>query len=95
MYALLFNDGITPSNGVPEPPETAGGTAPVVHSLVAATERFREWLRESGNDYTRADGYDQPWCDVYNSDAWDGISYGDPWWRFERTKSGGISKRLF
>lgn len=75
-YTVIFNDGIGPSSGEPEAPcnDNQAGT------LEDARYMFRNWLRESGNDYHRSAGYGQPQAEVIRTSLWDGISYGDyPW----------------
>jgi hypothetical protein len=87
-YTVIFHDGIGPSSNEPERPCNTNQAA----TTVEARSMFREWLKASGNDYTRADGYDQACAEVIETDRWDGISYGDYPWAFllKRGKRGGI-----
>ena len=96
QYVLMFHDGFS-SNPYPEQPETVpGGTAPVVVSLKAAEKKFREWLRDSGNDYTRASGYDAPWCDIYDVSQYDGVTCGEPLYRLQTCgRRGGMVRSSF
>ena len=72
-YTVLTYDGIGPYGAGPESPNVDNGA----DTLADAVQLFRRWMRESGNDYTRAEGYGEPWCDVVLTASWDGISYGD------------------
>jgi hypothetical protein len=75
-YTVLMHDGLTPSSGVPEYPSARNQAA----SIEDAKILFKTWLRDSGNDYTRAAGYESPYAEVILTRSWDGISYGDyPW----------------
>lgn len=71
-YTVLVHDGISPAY-MPEPPSRDNGA----DTLTGAVTLFRAWLRNSGNDFARSDGYGQPWADVVLTASWDGISYGD------------------
>lgn len=95
-YVVLTHDGLGPYSGSPEPP----GRDNTVKTLKAARNLFRRWLRDSGNDYVRAEGYGQPWADVVLAANWDGISYGDITGgngieRLERGPRGGITRSSF
>lgn len=90
-YTLLFHDGIGPYSPCPDAP-TADNQA---GSMLEASDVFKAWMRDSGNDYTRADGYDAPWADVYLTEMWDGISYGEPLWRIQRGPRGGAIRTSF
>lgn len=95
-YTVLMNDGLGSSGAGPEGPSASNGA----DTLDEARNLFRVWLQDSGNDYTRADGYGQPWADVVHTDRWDGISYGDITGgdgvcRFERGPRGGIVRENF
>lgn len=84
---MQFVDGISPSSGMPEAPSASNTT----NTLANVRRMFRAWLRDSGNDYTRAEGYGQPTAWVTLRVAWDGISYGDyPVALFVRGPRGGI-----
>lgn len=86
-YVIMFYDGLGPYNPWPDAPSTDNTCA----SLTDARRMFRAWLTDSGNDYRRAEGYGQPWADVYRVADWDGISYGDMMSaRFTRAMRGGI-----
>lgn len=75
-YTVIMNDGIGPGRIEPEKP-CNGNQA---NGLTEAKAMFREWLTSSGNDYYRAEGYDQPNAEIILTEHWDGISYGDyPW----------------
>lgn len=75
-YTVIMNDGIGPGSGEPEKPRN-GNQA---DSIEEAVRMFRSWMRDSGNDYLRAAGYDQPGAEIILTENWDGISYGDwPW----------------
>jgi hypothetical protein len=94
-YTVLTHDGLS-SNPYPEPPSRAN----TADTLAAARELFRTWLGNSGNDYTRADGYGQPWADIVPTSAWDGTSYGDTTGgdgieRLTRGPRGGIVRDNF
>lgn len=94
-YTVLMYDGISPSF-TPEPPSQDTGAA----TIADARRMFATWLRDSGNDYTRADGYGQPWADVVLTASWDGISYGDVTGgdgicRLMRGPRGGIVRKNF
>lgn len=73
-FVVLFHDGLGSPNPFPEEPSdrntVTGGAEGLLHW-------FRKTLRESGNDYKRAPGYESPWADVFFRDQWDGTSYGD------------------
>ncbi len=86
-YVVLMHDGISNGMFLPDAP-SADNT---VDSLAAARDMFRDWMRASGNDYHRADGYGAPSATVYPSADYDGIAYGDyPYAAFERGPRGGI-----
>lgn len=94
-YAVLMHDGF-PSNPWPEPPSADNTVA----TIAEARRLFRSWLRDSGNDYTRAEGYGAPYADVVRTDMWDGVSYGDTTGgdgvcRFGRGPRGGIVRENF
>ncbi len=95
-YTILVHDGIGPMGNMPEPP-TEDNT---VSTIDEARRWFTRWLRDSGNDYTRAEGYGQPFADVVHTERYDGISYGDVTGgdgvcRFERGPAGGIIRSNF
>lgn len=73
-WTILFHDGLGPVNPWPEEPSDRNT---IVGNKQDIIRWFRQTVRESGNDYVRADGYSAPWADVYPADAWDGVSYGD------------------
>ena len=86
-YVVLCHDGISNGATLPDAP-TEGNT---VNSLSAARDLFRKWMHESGNDYTRADGYGQASASVYPAKDYDGSAYGDyPYAAFERGPRGGV-----
>lgn len=95
-YTVLAYDGIGPYSGSPEAPSADNGA----DTLADARALFARWMRETGNDYQRAEGYGQPWADVVVTERWDGISYGDVTGgdgvcRFERGPRGGIVRHNF
>jgi hypothetical protein len=95
-YTVLTYDGLGPYSPMPEAPADDNGAK----TLADARALFKRWLRDSGNDYTRAEGYGQPWADVVLTESWDGISYGDVTGgdgvcRFERGTRGGIVRLNF
>jgi hypothetical protein len=87
-YTVIMNDGIGPSSNEPVKPVTSNQAS----SIDDAKRMFREWMRKSGNDYTRADGYSQPGAEVILTENWDGISYGDHPWTclLVRGPNGGV-----
>lgn len=87
-YTVLMHDGMSPGSDVPPFPQKRNQAG----TLREAMWMFREWLRDSGNDYLKADGYEQPSAEVILTKNWDGISYGDyPWTcMLERGIRGGI-----
>jgi hypothetical protein len=86
-YVVQFYDGLPGGGLLPEPPHRNN----TCNTLRQAVDMFREWMRQSGNDYKRADGYGEPSATVHAFDAWDGISYGDyPLAMFTRGIRGGI-----
>jgi len=94
-YTVLCHDGLH-SNPYPEEP-SADNQA---DTLEGARALFRRWLRDSGNDYTRAEGYGQPFADIVYTASWDGTSYGDVTGgdgveRLERGPRGGIVRNSF
>lgn len=95
-YTVLMYDGIGPYSPSPEPPSPHN----TANTLAHARTLFRRWLRDSGNDYTRREGYSQPWADIVLTDNWDGISYGDITGgdgieRLTRGPNGGIIREEF
>ncbi len=91
-YTILAHDGIGPGPMGPEAPAPDNQ----VDSFREAERWFRAWLRDTGNDYTRADGYGAPFADVVPTDLWDGISYGDNFLiRLERGPRGGVKRENF
>ncbi len=95
-YTVLTYDGIGPYGGFPEAPADHNGA----HTLADAVKLFRAWMCETGNDYTRAEGYGQPWADVVLTSSWDGVSYGDITggdgvMRLERGPRGGVNRLSF
>lgn len=86
-YTVLFSDGI--SNGVYLPDAPSDDNT--VSNLRAAEQLFRDWVKASGNDYQRGDGYGAPSAWVYLSSEYDGIAYGDyPYAAFEYGPRGGV-----
>ena len=95
-YTVLAHDGLSAGNPYPEAPASSNTAS----TLAGAEQLFRRWLRESGNHYTRAEGYGSPWADVVPTENWDGTSYGDITGgegvlRFERGVRGGITRNNF
>jgi hypothetical protein len=87
-YTVLMHDGIGGGAMGPEFPKN-GNQA---NSINEARRKFRQWLTDSGNDYTRAEGYGQPCAFVYLTNDWDGISYGSEFhFGLERGVRGGIT----
>lgn len=86
-YVVQYEDGIGHGN-TPEPPTLAN----TFDTLKDVRNAFGAWLKDSGNDYVRAEGYGQPSAWVHTFDSWDGISYGDgyPVALFTRGPMGGI-----
>ena len=73
-YTVLFSDGIHGSNPMgPEAPRKDNQAA----TITEARELFRYIVKASMNDYVRAEGYSEQWCEVVLTSSWDGISYGD------------------
>jgi hypothetical protein len=86
-YTVLCYGPASASDGMPERPRIANQAA----NLAEAQDVFRQWMRDTGNDYRAADGYGQPCAWVYLTSAYDGISYGDMAYRlYERGIRGGI-----
>ncbi len=95
-YTVLMYDGIGGGSLSPEPPAEDNQAA----SIAEATRMFGTWMRASGNDYQRAEGYGQPPGDVIHTASWDGISYGDVTGgtgvcRLERGPRGGVIRQDF
>lgn len=87
-YTVLCSDGIGNGMFLPDPPSEEN----TVSTLKAAADLFRDWVRESGNDYAHGDGYGAPSALVYLTADYDGIAYGDyPCAGFERGPRGGIA----
>lgn len=86
-YTILTQTEFSFGGSLPEAPSDEN----TVQTLAEVRTWLHKWLRESGNDYTRADGYGQPSAWVYLTESYDGISYGDyPEAVFERGPRGGI-----
>lgn len=70
------------TNPFPEPPSECN----TFSNITDAMSTYKEWARNSGHDYILADGYGggpASWVDLFDADAWDGVSYGDPYARLE------------
>lgn len=86
-YTVLFHDGFPSGGTLPEAPGENNQT----NSIAGAQDLFRTWLRDSGNDYQRGDGYGAPCAYVYVTADYDGIAYGDyPYAAFEYGPRGGV-----
>ncbi|MFI5840560.1 hypothetical protein ACIA8K_12710 [Catenuloplanes sp. NPDC051500] len=86
-YTVLCDAGFNGGATLPDAPSPENTT----NSLRDAGATFRTWMRESGNDYHRADGYGAPVAWVYMTADYDGIAYGDNGVvAFERGPRGGI-----
>lgn len=86
-YTVLFDDGFMGGANLPDPPTSDNQCA----SIKEAGEMFRRWMIDSGNDYSRSEGYGQPCAYVYLTAEYDGIAYGDyPYAAFDRGPRGGI-----
>lgn len=87
-YTVLCSDGIGNGMFLPDPPSEEN----TVSNLKAAADLFRDWMRASGNDYSRGDGYGAPSASVYLTADYDGIAYGDNLYAlYERGPRGGIA----
>lgn len=94
-FTVLTHSGLG-DNPYPEAPTREN----TVNTLTEAREFFRAWLRASGNDYTRAEGYGEAWADIVPTSNWDGISYGDVTGgdgveRLTRGPRGGVIRENF
>jgi len=87
-YTVLFSDGLPGGGGMlPDAPNDENQAS----SISAARDMFANWLRASGNDYQRAEGYGAPCAWIYRTADYDGIAYGDyPTAAFEYGPRGGI-----
>jgi hypothetical protein len=89
QLTVLFHNGFNNGAMLPEAP----GADNTVNSLKEASELFRTWLRESGNDYVRGDGYGSPSATVWPTADYDGVAYGDyPYAMYELGPRGGVVK---
>jgi hypothetical protein len=82
------------SNPFPEPPSRRN----TLTSVADAKNYYRNEARDSGHDYMLADGYGggpASWVNLFDADAWDGVSYGDPYARLEFGPRMGIKVESF
>lgn len=72
------------TNPFPEPPSARNTFA----NVTDAKRYYKREAYDSGHDYMLADDYGggpASWIDLFDADAWDGVSYGDPYARLEFT----------
>ena len=82
------------TNPYPEPPSEYNTFA----NVEQAKAYYEREARASGHDYMLADGYGggpASWVDLFDAEAWDGVSYGDPYARLEFGPRMGIKVEEF
>ena len=82
------------SNPYPYPPSGHN----TFDNIADAKAHYKREAEVSGHDYILADGYGggpASWVDLFDAEAWDGVSYGDPYARLELGPRGGITVEEF